>query len=96
MNPQSNLLTGLVFRWRHAIHLTGERNMAVKVLVSVDREAALQAVQALDALSTALLENEAHWPRKLKTKYKHARTTLVRAIGIRAFTAGIADEYAFE
>jgi hypothetical protein len=70
--------------------------MAVKILVSVDREAALEAVQALDALSTALLEHEAHWPKKLQSRYKQARTKLVRAIGIRAFTAGIADEYAFE
>jgi hypothetical protein len=70
--------------------------MAVKVLVSVDREAALEAVQALDALAIALSENEARWPKKLKARTRQAREKLVRAIGIRAFTAGLADGYVFE
>jgi len=70
--------------------------MAVRVLVSVDREAALEAVQALDALSTALLAHEAHWPKKLKSRTRHAREQLIRAIGIRAFTAGVVDSCVFE
>lgn len=67
------------------------KTMAVKVLVSVDREAALEALQTLDALGSALLASESRWPKKLKSRYKHARRDLVNAIGLRAFTTGVAD-----
>jgi hypothetical protein len=65
--------------------------MKAKVLVRVDRNAALEAIRTLDALGDALREHEPKWPRKLKRKYKQARRELVLAIGVAAHSTGIAD-----
>ncbi|HEY0301472.1 MAG TPA: hypothetical protein VGC36_09080 [Rhizomicrobium sp.] len=65
--------------------------MKAKVLVRVDRDAALEAIRALDALGDALREVEPNWPKPLKRKYKDARRELVHAIGYAADFSGIAD-----
>jgi hypothetical protein len=65
--------------------------MSVKVLVRVDRKAALKAIRMLDALSHALAESDAHWSKKLKRKYRDARGELVDAIRHLANCNGIAD-----
>jgi hypothetical protein len=65
--------------------------MKAKVLIHVDREAALEAIRTLDALGEALLEAEHDWPKKLKRKYRHARRDLVHAIGYAALFAGVSD-----
>jgi hypothetical protein len=63
--------------------------MKAKVLVPVDRNAALEAIRALDALRDALREYEAHWPKALKRQYRDARRDLLDAVGIAAFHNGI-------
>ncbi|MEJ0028190.1 MAG: hypothetical protein WDN01_19350 [Rhizomicrobium sp.] len=63
--------------------------MKAKVLVPVDRDAAVEAIRALDALGDAL--RETGWPKKLKRQYRQARRDLVDAIGYAALFAGIAD-----
>ena len=65
--------------------------MSVKVLVRVDRKAALKAIRVLDALSQALAEGDARWSKKLKRKYQDARAELVDAIHHLASCNGIAD-----
>ena len=65
--------------------------MKAKILVRVDRDAALEAIRTLDALGNALREHEPKWPKKLKRKYKDARRELVLAIGVAAHSTGIAD-----
>jgi hypothetical protein len=65
--------------------------MKAKVLVRVDRDAALEAIRTLDALGDALREHEPHWPRKLKRKFKSARRELVLAIGVAAHSTGVAE-----
>ena len=63
--------------------------MKAKVLVRVDRDAALQAIRALDALGDAL--GDAGWPKKLKRQYKNARADLVEAVGYAAMFSGLGD-----
>ena len=63
--------------------------MRAKVLVSVDRQAALNAILALDALSGAL--DETSWPKKLRRKYVEARNELAEAIGQFGFCHGISE-----
>ena len=63
--------------------------MKAKVLVPVDRDAAVEAIRALDALGDAL--RETGWPKKLKRQYKDARRDLVDAIGYAALFAGISE-----
>jgi hypothetical protein len=70
--------------------------MKAKIRVSVDRDAALAAIRTLDALGVALLEHEAHWPKKLRSRYEDARRDLVRAVGSRAHTSGVADLALFD
>ncbi|HJW39918.1 MAG TPA: hypothetical protein VJ476_01675 [Rhizomicrobium sp.] len=65
--------------------------MKAKVLVHVDRDKALEAIRALDALGGALCELDADWPKSLKRKYKEARHGLLHAIGYAALTTGISD-----
>jgi hypothetical protein len=65
--------------------------MKAKVLVRVDRDAALEAIRTLDALGDALREHEPKWPKKLKRKFKEARRELVLAIGVAAHSTGVAD-----
>jgi hypothetical protein len=65
--------------------------MKAKVLVRVDRQAAIEAILALDAMVDALREREPKWPKKLKRKYKAARRELVLAIGNAALSTGLAD-----
>jgi hypothetical protein len=65
--------------------------MRAKVLVQVDREAALHAIQALDALSGALNDQDAGWPKKLRKRYVAARQELADAIGLWAFCNGVAE-----
>ncbi len=65
--------------------------MKAKVLVRVDREAAVQAIRALDALGDALREHEPHWPKQLKRTYKFARRDLLDTIGYAANFSGIAE-----
>jgi len=67
--------------------------MSVKVLVRVDRKAALNAIRVLDALSGALADGDVRWPKKLKRKYHHARAELVDAIHHLANCNGIADPF---
>ncbi len=66
--------------------------MKAKILVPVERDAAVEAIRALDALGEAL--REIGWPKKLKRQYKDARRELVDAIGSAALFAGIADSAA--
>lgn len=63
--------------------------MKAKVLVRVDRDAALEAIRALDALGGALRELEPNWPKHLRRKYKDARRELVLAIGYAAHYTGL-------
>jgi hypothetical protein len=65
--------------------------MAVKVLVRVDRETALNAIRTLDAFKEALAEGDVRWPRKLKRKYQDARAELVQAVHHLAHCNGLAD-----
>ena len=65
--------------------------MRAKVLVQVDRDQAIEAIRALDELSTALRAHEAQWPKRLKRRYAKARHSLVHAAGWRAYCNGIAD-----
>ncbi|HUO88475.1 MAG TPA: hypothetical protein VMU08_04815 [Rhizomicrobium sp.] len=65
--------------------------MKARVLIHVDREAALEAVRALDALGEALREHEPNWPKKLKRRYRNARRDLVQALGYAALISGVAD-----
>ena len=70
--------------------------MKAKVLVSVDRDAAVEAIRTLDALGDALREFEPNWPKKLRRKYKDARRDLVHAIGYAALFTGISDHAAID
>ncbi len=65
--------------------------MKAKIRVHVDRDAALEAIRALDAFGDMLREADLDWPKSLKRKYKDARRELVHAIGYAANFAGIAD-----
>ena len=58
--------------------------MKAKILVQVERDAALEALRTLDAMSAALKQHEPRWPKRLKRQYRQARQELVRAIGWRA------------
>jgi hypothetical protein len=51
--------------------------MRAKVLVNVDRQAALNAIRVLDALA----EQDSAWSKKLRKKYVEARQQLAGAIG---------------
>jgi len=64
--------------------------MKAKVLVQVERNAALDAIKTLDALGAALHEHERHWPKHLKRQYRQARQDLAQAVGWRA--RGIDDQ----
>lgn len=66
--------------------------MKAKVIVSVDRDVALDAIRALDALGEALVAQTQRLPKKLRRQYKEARDDLVRAVGWRAHFVGVADE----
>ncbi|MBL6938777.1 MAG: hypothetical protein ISS15_09425 [Alphaproteobacteria bacterium] len=63
--------------------------MKAKVMVHVDRDAALEAIRALDALREAMREYEAHWPKALKRQVRDARRDLLDAVGYAAFINGI-------
>lgn len=65
--------------------------MRAKVLIRVDRNAALEAIRTLDALGTALLAHETALPKDLRRRYKGVRRDLVRALGWTAHSAGLAD-----
>ena len=65
--------------------------MKARVLIHVDREAALEAIRTLDALGEALREHEPNWPKNLKRRYRHARRDLVDALGYVALISGVAD-----
>jgi hypothetical protein len=66
--------------------------MKAKVIVGVDRDVALDAIRALDALGEALLAHTERLPKKLRRQYKDAREDLVRAVGFRAHFAGVAEQ----
>ena len=70
--------------------------MKAKVLVRLDREIALDAIRALDALGGALLAHDAELPKTLKKQLRSARRELVRAIGWQAHYMDLADRAAFE
>ncbi len=61
--------------------------MRAKVLVNVDRQAALNAIRVLDALA----EQDARWPKKLRKKYVEARQDLAEAIGQWGLYNGVAQ-----
>lgn len=63
--------------------------MKAKVLVPIDRNAALEAIRALDALGAALHEHQPRLPKTLRRQYEDARRDLLDAAGIAAFTNGI-------
>jgi hypothetical protein len=65
--------------------------MKAKIRVQVDRDAALDAIRALDAMGSALLDADPDWPKSLKRQYKDARRLLLDAVGYAAMTAGVAD-----
>ena len=65
--------------------------MRAKILVSVDRQAALNAILVLDSLSLALGEKDSLLPKKLRKKYVEARQELAAAIGHWAFCNGVAE-----
>jgi hypothetical protein len=64
--------------------------MKAKIVVQVERETALEAIRTLDALKAAL-GDESRWPKRLKRRYKQARTDLVAALGWWAQSHGLAD-----
>jgi hypothetical protein len=64
--------------------------MKAKIVVQVERDAALEAIRTLDALGAALKESEARWPKRLKRRYKQARTQLVESLGWWARSHGLA------
>ena len=68
--------------------------MKAKVIVGVDRDVALDAIRALDALGEALLAHTERLPKKLRRQYKEARDDLVRAVGFRGHFAGIPEHSA--
>lgn len=70
--------------------------MKAKVLVPVDRNAALEAIRALDALRAALREYEPRLPKTLRRQVRDARRDLMDAIGIAAFSHGIDTLAAFD
>jgi hypothetical protein len=70
--------------------------MKAKILVKVDRDAALEAIRTLDALSDALQGHEPRWPKKLKRRYENARHDLVRAAGLWAQLNGLTEITAFD
>ena len=59
--------------------------MRAKVLVHVDRQAALNAIRVLDAMA------EQDWPKKLRKKYAEARQDLAEAIGVWGLYNGVAE-----
>lgn len=65
--------------------------MKAKILVSVERDAALEAIRTLDALGTALKELEPRWPKRLRRRYEKTRHDLVRATGWWAACNAITD-----
>ena len=65
--------------------------MKAKILVRVERDAALDAIRTLDALGAALALHDTHWPKQLKRQYRQARKELMRAVGPRAEIAGLAE-----
>ena len=70
--------------------------MKAKVLVPVDRNTALEAIRALDAMGAALAEYESRMPKTLRRQYRDARRDLLDAVGIAAFTNGIDGLAAFD
>ena len=70
--------------------------MKAKVLVRVERDAALEAIRTLDALGAALEENESGWPKRLKRRYKQVRDRLVEATGALAQRQGLEELGAFD
>jgi hypothetical protein len=83
---KQNLLTTICQNNQHRLpdRPGKEGAMKARILVRVERDAALQALCTLDALGAALREQDARWPKRLKRQYKQARNELVRAIGRRA------------
>jgi hypothetical protein len=65
--------------------------MKARVLVPVDREAALAAIRVLDAMGDVLRADGHDWPRSLKRSYKEARRELIEAVGYAALTAGLVE-----
>jgi len=65
--------------------------MKAKVRVYVDRDVALAAIRALDAMGDALHAADSGWPKPLKRTYKHTRRQLIEAVGYVAMTTGVAD-----
>jgi hypothetical protein len=70
--------------------------MKAKVLVRVERDAALEAIRTLDALSIALLAHEHRWPKRLKRQYERVRTRLVSAAGLLAQLNELGDQAVFD
>src|ERR1700722_5260746 len=67
----------------------GSRAMKAKIIVKVEREAALGAIRTLDALGAALGEDRSRWPKQLRRRYKQARGELVSALGWWAKSHGL-------
>ena len=65
--------------------------MKAKVLVHVDRDAALAAIRTLDAMGEALRADGHDWPKSLKRSYKETRRELIEAVGYAALTTGLVD-----
>jgi hypothetical protein len=63
--------------------------MKAAVLIRVEREAALEAIRALDAFGEALLKHERRLPKKLRERYREARRGLFRATGAAAHSHGL-------
>ena len=61
--------------------------MKAKIVVQVERETALEAIRALDALRDELDQHE--FPKALKRRYKDARKDLVSALGWWAQSHGL-------
>ena len=66
--------------------------MKAKILVKVDRDAALDAIRTLDALSGALKNSQSRWPKRLKRQYEKARQDLVSAAGLWAQCNGLVSD----
>jgi hypothetical protein len=65
--------------------------MKAKVLVRVDRDAAVEAIRTLDALSAALQTHEPRWSKRLRRQYEQTRHDLVSAAGWWAHCNGVTD-----
>jgi hypothetical protein len=65
--------------------------MKAEVIVKVNRDAAVEAILTLDALTEALYNGQPKLSKALRRRYKQARVELVHAVGFWAQCIGVDD-----